>query len=353
MYDALILFKVSKLPMKRGFLLINLGTPNSTDTSSVRSYLREFLTDKRVIDLPALLRYVLVYAFILPFRSKRSAEAYQSIWTEQGSPLLFHSQNLVSKIQKEVGPENRVALGMRYGQPSIATALNQLRHCESITILPLYPQYSSAANGSSLAEVMRIMSSWDLIPSITLISDFFQHPAYLKAQAQIIKTYLQDQTHVLFSYHGIPERQITKSSCKSICTESCPALTDDIHSCYRAQCYESSRLLAGELGLSIHNYSTAFQSRLGKTPWVKPYTDQILAELIAKGIKKLIIVCPSFVADCLETLEEIGIRLKQEWIRLGGKELIVVPSMNTDPLWIKAVITMTHMQSDSQCRSIS
>ncbi len=353
MYDGLILFKVSKLLMKRGLLLINLGTPNNTDTSSVRSYLREFLTDKRVIDLPALLRYILVYMFILPFRSKRSARAYQSIWTEQGSPLLLHSQNLVNEVQKKVGSEHVIALGMRYGNPSIAHALNQLKHCESITILPLYPQYSSAANGSSIAEAMRILSSWDLVPSIKIISDFFQHPAYLKAQAQTIKTYLQEQTHVLFSYHGIPERQITKGSCKSICAESCPALTDNIQKCYRAQCHQSSRLLASELGLSTSNYSTAFQSRLGKTPWIRPYTDHILAELIAKRIKKLVIVCPSFVADCLETLEEIGIRLKKQWITLGGEELTIVPSMNSDPLWIKAIIAMAQMQSDSQFRSIS
>ncbi|HIE3590184.1 TPA: ferrochelatase [Legionella anisa] len=339
--------------MKRGLLLINLGTPNSTDISSVRSYLREFLTDKRVIDLPAFLRYILVYLFILPFRSKRSARAYQSIWTEQGSPLLFHSQNLMNEVQKEVGSEHVIALGMRYGTPSITTALNQLKQCESITILPLYPQYSSAANGSSIAEVMRILSSWDLVPSIKIISDFFQHPAYLKAQAQTIKTYLQEQTHVLFSYHGIPERQITKSSCKSICTESCPPLTDNIQRCYRAQCHQSSRLLASELGLSKNSYSTAFQSRLGKTPWIKPYTDHLLAELIAKGIKKLVIVCPSFVADCLETLEEIGIRLKKQWVTLGGEELIIVPSMNNDPLWIKAIIAIAQMQSDSQFRSIS
>ncbi|WP_058519192.1 ferrochelatase [Legionella parisiensis] len=339
--------------MKHGLLLINLGTPKNSDTSSVRSYLREFLTDKRVIDLPALLRYILVYLFILPFRSKRSARAYQSIWTEQGSPLLFHSQNLVTEVQKEVGSESVIALGMRYGSPSIAHALNQLKHCESITILPLYPQYSSAANGSSIAETMRILSSWDFVPSIKIIRDFFQHPAYLKAQAQTIKTYLQEQTHVLFSYHGIPERQITKRSCTSICIEPCPDLTDNIQGCYRARCHQSSRLLASELGLSTNNYSTAFQSRLGKTPWIRPYTDHILAELVAKGIKRLVIVCPSFVADCLETLEEIGIRLKKQWITLGGEELTIVPSMNSDPAWIKAIITMAQLQPDSQLRSIS
>ncbi|MBI2785903.1 MAG: ferrochelatase [Legionella longbeachae] len=327
--------------MKHGLLLINLGTPSSPKISAVRSYLREFLIDKRVINLPTLLRYLLVYTVILPFRSKRSALAYQSIWTEKGSPLLCYSQKLVHELQKEVGPENKIALGMRYGQPSIESALQKLKQCESITVLPLYPQYSSAASGSAIEETMRIIRSWELIPSIKIISDFFQHPAYIKAQAQIIRASLSNEHYILFSYHGIPERQLTNSGCKSICPGPCPTLKTEMRGCYRAQCYQSSRLLAKELGLANHSYSTAFQSRLGKTPWIKPYTDSVLIELIAKGIKKLIIVCPSFVSDCLETLEEMGIRAKQQWIALGGEELIVIPCMNTNPLWIKAIVEIT------------
>ncbi|ARB93383.1 ferrochelatase [Legionella longbeachae] len=334
--------------MKRGLLLINLGTPKSTDVSSVRRYLCEFLTDRRVIDIPALLRYILVYAFILPFRSKRSALAYQSIWTEQGSPLLFHSQNLMLQVQDAVGADSKVALGMRYGSPSIRDALNRLKDCESITILPLYPQYSSAASGSAIAEVFRIINSWDLIPSITIIRDFFQHSAYIKAQTQIIKDHFDGTAHILFSYHGIPERQITKNSCKMICSTPCSTSKEQIQECYRAHCYHTSRLLAKELALSTENYSTAFQSRLGKTPWIQPYTDETIAKLSAEGIKKLIVVCPSFVADCLETLEEIGIKAKQQWLDLGGEELIVIPSMNTNPLWVKAIVEITHMQPDSR-----
>lgn len=333
--------------MKRGLLLINLGTPKNTDIPSVRSYLCEFLTDKRVIDIPALFRYVLVYAFILPLRSKRSALAYQSIWTEHGSPLLFHSQNLKLEVQNAVGSDSKVALGMRYGEPSILDALNQLKDCESITVLPLYPQYSSAASGSAITEVFRIINSWDLIPSITIIRDFFQHPAYIKAQTQIIKAHFNEEAHILFSYHGIPERQITKNNCKSICVGPCSTSKEHIQDCYRAHCYHSSRLLAKELTLSSENYSTAFQSRLGKTPWIKPYTDETLVKLSAKGIKKLIVVCPSFVVDCLETLEEIGIRAKQQWLALGGEELITIPSLNTNPLWVKAIVEITHMQPNS------
>lgn len=324
--------------MKRGLLLINLGTPSRAELSSVKSYLREFLTDKRVIDLPFLIRYLLVYCFIIPFRSKRSTSAYQAIWTKEGSPLLHHSKKLEKKVQHAVGLDYKVVLGMRYGECSIVSALDQLKTCTSITIVPLYPQYSSAANGSSIAEAMRYISTWEQIPSVTVIRDFFQHPDYIKAQAQIIKQYQKEPTHILFSYHGIPERQITKHQCPSICLESCPVLSKDEQGCYRAQCYQNSRLLAEELQLSEQDYSTAFQSRLGKAPWIKPYLDSKLQDLIAKGIKKLTIVCPSFVTDCLETLEEITLRTKQQWLELGGEELIVIPAMNEDPAWVNALV---------------
>lgn len=323
--------------MSHGLLLINLGTPKNPDASSVRSYLRVFLTDKRVIDLPALFRYILVYFFILPLRAKRSAHAYQTIWTEHGSPLLYHSQNLLAQVQQQLGIHYEVALGMRYGEPSIASALSQLKHCESLTILPLYPQYSSAANGSSIEAALKIISLWDIIPSIKIIRDFFHHPAYIKAQAELIKPYIHEEAHLLFSYHGIPERQITKNDCKSVCKDTCPVLAQSNQGCYKAQCHQSSRLLAKELQLSEQQYSTAFQSRLGRTPWIKPYTDEVLNQLASQGVKKLVVVCPSFVADCLETLEEIGIRARQQWSMLGGTELIVVPCLNDHPLWVQAI----------------
>ncbi|MGC1181609.1 ferrochelatase [Legionella sp.] len=331
--------------MRRGLLLINLGTPKNTSVAAVRNYLRLFLTDKRVIDLPAWFRYILVYFFILPFRAKRSAHAYKAIWTKHGSPLLYHSQNLVAQIKREVADSSyKIALGMRYGEPSIESALNHLKHCESITILPLYPQYSSAASGSSIEKAMRIMSSWNTIPSVTIVRDFFQHPAYINAQAKLIKEYLQKHEHVLFSYHGIPARQITKNVCKSVCSENCPALNEQIQGCYKAQCHENTRLLAKELQLPENQYSTAFQSRLGRASWIKPYTDEHLTKLAAQGIKKLLIVCPSFVADCLETLEEIGIRAKAQWLALGGEQLIVVPCLNEHPLWVKAIGEITHLK---------
>lgn len=327
--------------MARGLLLINLGTPKSADLLGVRSYLRAFLMDKHVINLPALFRYILVYAFILPFRTKRSAQAYQAIWTPTGSPLLHHSQDLANAVQQAIGAEYQVALGMRYGTPSIASALNNLRHCESITILPLYPQYSSAASGSSIEEAMRIITSWNIIPPISIVRDFFQHPSYIQAQVTLIKKHLQEYEYVLFSYHGIPERQITKGGCQLLCSEECPPFTKNTQECYKAQCHQSSRLLANALQLPESQYSTAFQSRLGRTPWIQPYTDSMLNKLAAQGIKKLIIVCPSFVADCLETLEEIGIRAKKQWFALGGQQLAVVPCLNSHPLWVKAIIEIS------------
>lgn len=327
--------------MSRGLLVINLGTPDNADVTSVRRYLREFLSDKRVIDLPYLLRTLLVNAFILPFRSKKSAHAYQSIWTTEGSPLLCYSRNLVEQLQVHLETEFKVVLGMRYGKPSISQALNDLKDCDSLTILPLYPQYSSAATGSSIEEAMNLLASREVIPSLKIIRDFFKHPAYVKAQAQSIKNHQNNPEYILFSYHGLPERQVLKSGCATVCADICPTISDSNQGCYKAQCHETSRLLAQELGLDTDQYSSAFQSRLGKTPWIKPYTDEMLNKLASKGIKHLTVACPSFVTDCLETLEEIGIQAKQQWLDLGGKELTLIPCMNDDPLWVQAIIDIT------------
>ncbi len=324
--------------MKNGFLLINLGTPEKPDTHAVRRYLIEFLSDKRVIDLPAPLRYALVYGLIAPFRPKQSAQAYQAIWTEQGSPLLFHSQNLLAKLKQRFDPQYyQVALGMRYGKPSIQKALDELKDCEKITILPLYPQYSSAATGSSIEKCFDVLSSQSILPSLSIIRDFYQHPAFIKAQAELIRPYLAEADHVLFSYHGLPERHLTKTGCQPICSNACKPASTAKKTCYRAQCYETTDLLAQTLDLKPHQYSLAFQSRLGKTPWIKPYLDEILPKLVQKDIKRLVVACPSFVADCLETLEEIGIRAKEQWIEAGGSDLKLVPCLNDNDNWVKGV----------------
>lgn len=322
--------------MKSGLLLINLGTPAAPTLSAVKQYLREFLSDKRVIDLPWFIRMILVHGVIIPFRAKKSLHAYQSIWSSEGSPLLYHSQQLVNKLNIVVEGQCSIALAMRYGSPSIQTGLDQLKGCDRILLLPLYPQYSSAANGSSIEQALTLISAKEVIPSITLISDFYQHPAYLAAQSEFIKQHYSTDSHLLFSYHGIPERHINKSGCKTICNTPCP--TTDNPTCYRAQCYKTSHLIAQELNLSTTQYSTAFQSRLGKTPWIKPYTDELLKSLADQGVRNLTISCPSFVTDCLETLEEIGMRAKEQWLQLGGKRFTLIPSMNDDPTWVKALL---------------
>lgn len=305
---------------KNGLLLINIGSPTAPATGAVRRYLREFLADKRVIDLPAPLRYTLLYAFILPFRPRRSAEAYKAIWTPKGSPLIYHSEEFREAVQLRLGEQYNVVMGMRYGKPGIKDALAQLESCEHITVLPLYPQYSSAATGSAIEKVLRELAPKNNFPSLTIIRDFYQHPAFIHAQAACIKPYLTHHDHVLFSYHGLPENHLKKSDC------------------YRIQCQQTTALLAAELELT--NVSTSFQSRLGKTPWIKPYTDTLLTELAKQGIKRLVIACPSFVSDCLETLEEMGIRAKEQWLQLGGETLTVVPCMNANPLWVDAVISI-------------
>lgn len=323
--------------MNKGLLLINLGTPESPDKRSIRQYLSEFLADRRVITLPAPLRYLLLYCVILPFRSKQAAHAYQNIWTQDGSPLLIHSRSLQKKLQKKLGSEYTVALGMRYGTPSIEAALEQLTSCRDITILPLFPQYSSAATGSTIEQTLKLLAVKTIHPSLRIIRDFHNHPDFITAQATLIQPYLTDHDFILFSYHGLPEHHLVQGGCQSNCKKACPSTAKLDTSCYRAECFQTTHSIAHELHLNETQYCTSFQSRLGKTPWIKPYTDEILSALVERGIKRLAIVCPSFVADCLETLEEIGIRAKQQWLQLGGKQLTLIPSLNDSNLWVSAI----------------
>lgn len=327
----------SILIMKNGLLIINLGTPENKDNASIRRYLRDFLTDKRVIDLPAFLRYPLVYGLILPLRPKQTAKAYQAIWTDKGSPLLIHSRNLQIKLQASLGENWKVVVGMRYGKPSIAQGLDELKDCEQLTIIPLYPQYSSAATGSSIEETLQLLASNSIFPSFTIIRDFYHQPGFIDAQAALIQPQLAHHDYLLFSYHGVPERHLKRTGCVEVCTNSCPPISSSTQACYRAQCYATTRALVKKLDLPEEKYGMAFQSRLGKTPWIKPYTDMLLPELAAKGIKRLAISCPSFIADCLETLEEIGIRAKEQWHALGGEQLTLIPCVNDSDLWVKGL----------------
>lgn len=327
-----------------GLLLINLGTPDSTELSDVKQYLRTFLSDERVIDIPAALRFLLLNLVIIPTRSKNTAKAYEKIWTKDGSPLRYHSLALKEKLQEKLGDTILVAFGMRYGNPSIESALNQLKDCQKLIILPLYPQYASASTGSSIEYTLKLISKQAAMPSIRLVRDFYDSPLYIEAMTKRIKSTLNryPKAHLLLSYHGLPERQLIKGGCEEICSPVCSEKRlADLPHCYRAQCYKSSQLIIKALGLNKDDVTTCFQSRLGRLPWIQPYTDTIIEEKRQQGVKDLVIACPSFCTDCLETLEEIGMAAKASWQEKGGENLVLVPSLNSDDDWVDALAEMT------------
>jgi len=330
---------------RTGALLLNLGTPDSPSVPDVRRYLREFLSDPRVIDIPALPRWLLLHLVILPFRPKKSAAAYAKIWTPEGSPLLVHSRALADAVGRELGPDWVVALGMRYGQPTIASALARLRQADvaRIAVLPLFPQYSVAATGSALAEVAEAMRRSDYAPPLATLPAFYDTPHFARAVANTAEQSLRGfaADFVLFSYHGLPERHVRASDrsgahCLSR-EDCCAAIVEANRDCYRAQCFATTRAVARILSLDPERHATAFQSRLGRTPWIQPFTDRVLVDLAARGIQRLAVLCPSFTADCLETLEEIGIRAAEQWRGLCGGQLQLIPAVNARPDWARSV----------------
>jgi ferrochelatase len=328
---------------KIGVLLINLGTPDSPATKDVRKYLRQFLMDGRVIDIPAIPRYILVNGIIAPFRAPKSAREYRKLWVERGSPLKFYGHDVCDALQKSLGDEYKVVLGMRYQNPSIESALNELKEANvsRMIVISLFPQYASASTGSAVQEVNDVVNKWQIVPSINYINQFMDHPKFIEAFAAnglklMAKT---EYDHVVFSYHGLPERHIRKGSVGNQCQlgSCCDHFHEKNRYCYRAQCFYTSRLLAEKLGLSKEQYTVSFQSRLGKDPWVKPYTDEILAELPNQGKKKVLAYSPAFVADCLETTVEVGGQFKEEFEEAGGEVWDLVPSLNDSEIWIECL----------------
>lgn len=331
-----------------GVLLIQLGTPDSTEVSDVRAYLRQFLSDPRVIDLPAPARALLLNAVILPFRPRRSAEQYQKIWTDEGSPLTIHTSDLADRVQDVLGPEYRVAFGMRYRKPSIESAVERLvaANCIRIVVLPLFPQYASASTGSALEELFCVVGGRWNVPVVTTINDFFDDPRFVQAVAEVARPHLEEfaPDHTVLSYHGLPEKQVKKSDpTGSWCltrSDCCDRMVEANRFCYRAQSYATSRALASALGVEEGSFTTAFQSRLAGQKWIEPFTDVEIQTLYDGGVRRLAVLTPSFTADCLETLEEIGIRLREQWERIGGEDLLLVPCVNADPSWVAAVADM-------------
>jgi ferrochelatase len=327
-----------------GVLLVNVGTPDAPRSREVRRFLREFLSDPRVLDTNAVARFLLLRLVILPFRPRRSAEAYRKIWTPQGSPLLVHGRALRDALETRLGSGFAVALAMRYGRPSIAEALGELREkgCGRIVVFPLYPQFASSTTGSTLEKAYRLAAPLWNVPSISVVPAFYSDPGFIAALAETGRAALAATApdHVLFSFHGLPERQVLRSDRSGHHCLRSPGCCDRIvaanRDCYRAQCFETARLLSDALSLAPHAWSVAFQSRLGRVPWIGPATDREIAERARTGARRMAVFCPAFVADCLETLEEIGIRGAESFRDAGGETLHLVHSLNGSAAWADA-----------------
>lgn len=298
--------------MATGILLANLGTPSAPTHKAVRKYLAEFLWDPRVVEIPRPLWWFILHGIVLRVRPKKSAKLYQQIWTAEGSPLLVYSQRLVMALQKQLQDKAVVVLGMRYGEPSIENALNQLheQRVDRIIVLPLYPQYSATTTASIFDAVAAAFKKWRYLPKLDFVQQYFNQPDYIQAITDSICQQYNPEHHLIFSFHGLPQR--------------CVELGDP----YQQQCQKTAELIAANLQLSKANYSVVFQSRFGAAEWLKPYCDVTLRELPKQGTKRVSVVCPGFVVDCLETLEEIAQQNREIFLQAGGEEFAYIPALN-------------------------
>lgn len=330
---------------KNGVLLINLGTPEAPSRSKVKQYLTEFLLDPRVIDIPWLKRQLLVRGVIIPSRLTTSLKSYQAIWQEEGSPLLIHTKQAQERLQQKLGNKYLVEIAMRYQSPSIATALKNLLNMplKKLLILPLFPQYASATTGSVLEKVFEELKRFSTIPKTVIINEFHRHPSYITAIRESASSLLSNHyDHILFSFHGLPLRHLVKCLPQGNCTKKncCTVKTSTNQSCYAAQCYETARLIAAACQIPKERYTICFQSRLGKEPWLEPFTSDQIIKLALSGAQNILVFCPSFVADCLETLHEISVEYQELFCENGGKNLDLVPGLNAEPAWITALADM-------------
>ena len=319
---------------------MNLGSPDSTKVKDVRRYLKEFLMDERVIDVPYLVRSFLINGIIVPFRAPKSAEAYKTVWTKEGSPLVVLTKKLQQALQLKV--DEPVSIAMRYGNPTPKAAFDELQKnnpdLEEVLAIPLYPHYAMSSFETAVESAKEVYGQNNYSFKLQFLAPFYNEPNYIHALAENIKPYLaEEHDHILFSYHGIPGRHIRKSDttgshCLKI--ENCCEVASTAHGhCYRHQVFTTTRLVMEALNIPKDKYSISFQSRLGKG-WLQPFTDIRLKELPKEGIKKLLILCPAFVSDCLETLEEIDVRGKEEFMDAGGESFTMIPCLNTNPLWV-------------------
>jgi len=322
---------------KTAVILSNTGTPQGTSVPSVRRYLKEFLGDGRVITIPTLLRKVLVNGIIVPFRAPRSAKLYEKVWTAVGSPLLVHTQKLQNKLQAKLGDEYEVILGMRYGNPSLKSALQkvQRKQFEKVILLPMFPQYASSTTGTIKELAHRELSGWNNIPVLKTIGQFYHEEGFIACFAtNIEKKNPQEYDHVIFSYHGLPLRHVNATHQGKDCSHfNCTTEVNEHNAfCYRAACYATTRLLAEKLKLNPEDYTVCFQSRFSKS-WLSPFADEVIKEKAKQGVKKLLVVSPSFLTDCLETIVEIGDEYKEIFLKNGGVKFDWVHSLNDNDNW--------------------
>jgi len=330
--------------MKRGIILMNLGSPDSTEVKDVRRYLKEFLMDERVIDYPYLFRLLLVKGIIVPFRAAKSAEAYSSIWTNQGSPLVVLTRQLQQSVQSRLAEP--VEIAMRYGHPTPTAAYQALvtknPGMEEVILVPLYPHYAMSSYETAVEYMKEIHKKNNYSFRLVTIKPFYNNRAYIQALAESIKPYLQhDFDKLLFSYHGVPERHIIKGDVTGnhcLKQADCCEIASAAHQyCYRHQCIRTTTLVTDSLGLPKQKYQLSFQSRLGRDKWLTPYTAQRLGELPKEGVKKILVACPAFVSDCLETLEEIAQQGREIFLHAGGESFTMIPCLNTQTLWVKTI----------------
>jgi protoporphyrin/coproporphyrin ferrochelatase len=322
---------------------MNLGSPDSTELKDVKRYLSEFLMDGRVIDYPYIFRQLLVNGIIVPFRTKKSAEAYRTIWTKEGSPLIGFTKKLQQKLQASISLP--VEIAMRYGNPCPEDAFSNLMkrepEIEEVFAIPLYPHYAMSSFETAVEYTKECYTKNNYPFKLSFARPFYNDKDYIHAMAENIRPFLQqDYDHILFSYHGVPERHIKKSDVTGshcLTVNNCCEINSEAHKfCYRHQCFETTKLITQELGIDKDKFSNSFQSRLGKG-WLQPFTDIRLSELPKEGIKKLLVICPAFVSDCLETLEEIAIRGKETFLEAGGFEYEMIPCLNDHTLWVDAL----------------
>ncbi len=332
--------------MTKAVILLNLGTPSEPTTKGLRNFYKYFFSDPFVFDFNPVGRWLLRNLIIIPFRAPKTAKDYADIWMEGGSPLKVYADRLQASLQTmfdDAGEDVKVFNGMAYSKPFVWDAVAEVKSqgITEILALPLFPQFSTATTASVFHEVKQQVAKWETPPKVQFVNDLYSEPAFIRAWSILIAKHLElsDYDHVIFSYHGLPEKTIKKFDPEDYCKfgECCNTITDKNALCYRAQCVQTTAGIVDALGWSEDKYSIAFQSRFGKQPWIQPYLDEHIIKLVEQGIKKVAVVTPSFISDCLETIHEIGIEYHEEFMAAGGEIFTLVPNLNDDPAWFGSV----------------